>query len=354
MVKNYEVIVIGAGQAGLAAGYFLKQKGLSFQLLDEGSAVGETWRSRYDSLKLFTPRASSQLPGLPMKGAPDGFPGKDEVADYLAHYADIHELPVKLNARVTRLTSEGTGFSIVTGEEEYKARQVMITTGPFRKPFIPAVSEQLSTGVVQLHSSEYKNPSQLHEGAVLVAGGGNSGAQIALELAESGREVHLAVSRKLRFAPLQIMNRSVFWWLDRCGVLNAPADSLIGRTVRRRPDPVFVPELKRAIRNGTVRLRPRVTGQRGGTIQFADHTELEARNIVWATGFRPDYAWLNVPVALDKEGNPLHERGISPVGGLYYLGLPWLRSRNSALLGGVGADARYVVDCLTNFTYPIK
>ncbi|CAG7613948.1 putative oxidoreductase CzcO [Paenibacillus solanacearum] len=349
-----EIIVIGAGQAGLAAGYYLKQAGRSFRLLDEGGAVGESWRRRYDSLTLFTPRAFSGLPGLPLDGAPDGFPGKDEVADYLARYADYYKLPVKLNASVTRLTREGTGYRLAADAEEYAARQVIIATGPFRKPHIPAAAGQLPASVAQLHSSEYRNSAQLQEGAVLVAGGGNSGAQIALELASQGCEVHLAVSRRLRFAPLRIMNRSVFWWLDRLGLLNAPADSPLGRAVRSRQDPVFVPELKRAIRSGTVRLRPRVTGQRGGAVQFADGTKLEPRNVVWATGFRPDYPWLDVPGALDAEGGPLHEKGISPVAGLYYVGLPWLRSRNSALLGGVGADARHVVDCLTNGTYPIK
>src|SRR5699024_7710725 len=222
----YNPIVIGAGQAGLAMGYYLKQSVDSFLILDENKEVGEVWDRRYDSLVLFTPRSLSSLPGLKLKGNPQGVPTKGEITQYLQAYADTFELPIKHNTRVTKVRKENNIYHISTEHAEYETRNVIVATGPFQKPRIPTFANILSKGIVQLHSSEYQNPSQLKEGNVLVVGGGNSGAQIAAEISQ-GRKTYLSTSQRLMFLPLVVKNKSIFWWFDKVGILKATSKSFI-------------------------------------------------------------------------------------------------------------------------------
>jgi len=341
-----DVLIIGGGQAGLAAAYFLSQRGASYRVLDKGKEIGEVWKRRYDSLVLFTPRNYSELPGMRLTGDPNGFPAKDEIAAALQRYADHHQLNIQLETEVRSLKKIDGDFQAETNRGTFSARHVIVATGPFQVPMVPPMSSRLDPSVTQMHSAHYRNPADLRPGSVLVVGGGNSGAQIAVELARSHRVV-LSVGHRMTFMPLSIFGKSAFWWFDRLGILNAPSDSRIGRKVRKRPDPVFGFELKRMLKAKTVAIKPKTVKADERTVHFEDGTSMEPDNIIWATGFRFDYSWLQIQGALDKAGKPLHKQGVSPVDGLYYVGLPWQTSRNSALIGGVGRDAEAIVRRIT-------
>ncbi|KKO54346.1 flavin-containing monooxygenase [Paenibacillus sp. DMB20] len=341
----WQVLIIGAGQAGLAAAYWLKRAGVRFLALERGSGAGEAWASRYESLRLFTPRTHSALPGLKLEGEPAGFPSKGEMSLYLKKYAELFELPIQYETKVTSVRQENGLFAVSTSRGYFRAEQLIIATGPFQKPRLPAFSGAVPDDIVHLHSSLYKHPSQLQDGNVLVVGGGNSGAQIAVELS-NGRETFLAVSRPPRYLPMTVAGEAIFWWLDRLGLLRADSSSWIGRRLRRAGDPIFGYELKQAVRCGKVILKRSAVGFGSGGVRFEDGSELDVRNIVWATGFDSGYEWLHVKEALDHHGRVLHNRGMSPVKGLYYVGLPWQTHRGSALLAGVGRDAREIVNAI--------
>ncbi|WP_036718612.1 NAD(P)/FAD-dependent oxidoreductase [Paenibacillus sp. JCM 10914] len=343
----WDVVVIGAGQAGLAAGYWLRRAGMSFVMLDRGSEPGETWLARYESLRLFTPRTHSALPGMEMQGNPDGFPDKYEVAAYLKSYASRFELPIQWKQEVLSVTKERDGFVIHTEGEELRAKKLIIATGPFQRPRIPAFSAALPKDILQLHSSAYMEPSQLQGGNVLVVGGGNSGAQIATELSGS-RETYLSLGQRPRILPMTMGGKSMFWWLDRLGILSARTDSWIGRALRRKGDPIFGYELKQAVKCGKVVLKKRAVRAGSSGMELDDGTIVSVRNVIWATGFVSRYDWLRIEGAMDHEQAVIHANGHSPISGLYYVGLPWQTHRGSALLTGVGRDARAIVQAIIN------
>ena len=340
---RYETIVIGAGQAGLAMGYYLRQTNERFIIIDKGQELGEVWKKRYESLQLFTPRLYSSLPGLVLDGEQHGFPSKDEIADYLKGYADKFALPVALNTKVLSVTRNGMGFCVETTKGIFYALNVVVATGPFQTKRIPGFSSSINENILQLHSSEYKNPHQLMKGNVLVVGGGNSGAQIAVELSVE-RETYLAISSKPSYFPLTIGGMSVFWWLDKLGILKVRNTSIIGKLMQTKGDPLFGNELKNAIKNLSVTLKGRVVNGKNNQIIFDDSTILEINNIIWATGFHQEYEWLQVDGVFDQQDKIIHNRGISPVKGLYFLGLSWQSRRGSTLLQGVGYDAKYIIE----------
>lgn len=333
------VLVIGAGQAGLALGWHLRRRDAPFLLVDAGPAVGHVWRSRWDSLRLFTPAEYDGLPGLPFPAPAGTYPGKDQVADYLAGYAATFDLPVRLNTRVDRLSRNGDGFLAETSTGTVTAQQVVITTGPFQTPFIPPAAAGLAADVVQVHSSAYRNPDQLPEGTVLVVGAGNSGLQIATELAAT-RPVTVAVGSRTPMLPQRVLGRDLFWWLTRLGVMRRSADSPLSRRIRAKGDPVIGTRWRDLARLG-VQMRPRLTGARERSAEFADGSSLSVAAVVWATGFRPDYSWIDVPGAV-VDGSVAHTRGVTPVPGLSVLGLSWLHTRGSALIGFVDDDAAWL------------
>ncbi len=234
----YDTIVIGAGQAGLSAGYYLNQSKQKFILIDKGNEVGESWKERYDSLILFTPRIYSSLPGMPIEGEKQGFPTKDEIVSYLKKYADQFKIPIQFNTEVINVSRINGNFLIKTKKGEYQAKNVVIATGPFQTPSIPPFSRGLPHNVKQLHSSQYKNPGQLIDGNVLVIGGGNSGAQIAAELSKQ-RQTYLACSRNLKYLPLTVGRKSIFSWFDKLGILKVNHTSLIGKLLQQKGDPIF-------------------------------------------------------------------------------------------------------------------
>jgi putative flavoprotein involved in K+ transport len=336
-----DVVVVGGSQAGLAMAWHLARHGRRFVVFEAGPEVGHVWRSRWDSLKLFTPAQYDALPGMAFPAPADTYPTKDPVADYLQAYAAAFDLPVRLNAKVMELRRVGDDFEVRTADSSYRARQVVVATGPFQVPFVPPQARALDPSVTQLHSADYRNPQALPEGPVLVVGGGNSGFQIAEELAAT-RTVDLSIATRYPMLPQRLAGRDLFWWLTRLGLLGVTVDSRVGRRMSRR-DFVIGTNRKRLERAG-VRFRPRLVDAEGRTVRLADHRLLEDVGVVvWATGYRPDYAWMHIPGVV-REGHVVQRRGVTEVPGLYFLGLSWQHTRGSALLGFVNDDAAYLAD----------
>ena len=335
---RYEVAIVGAGQAGLATGRLLAEQGRRFVILEAADRVGTAWRARWDSLVLFTPRRYDGLPGLAFPGDPDGHPTRDEVVSYLERYAARFDLPVALEAPVTRLTHDGESFVLEAGGRTVLADQVVVATGPFQRPRIPALASDLEPGVFQTHSAGYRRPDDVPDGRVLVVGGGNTGFQIAAELAQT-HEVHLAVGSRQTPLPQRLLGRDLFWWLTRLGLLGKSVDSRIGRRASGR-DTLIGSSPRRARRRG-VAVHPRLVRANGRTAVFADGRQLPVDAVVWATGYAADHAWIDVPV-YDDEGRIRHRRGVTDVPGLYFVGLSWQHTRGSALLGFVGDDAGFI------------
>jgi putative flavoprotein involved in K+ transport len=339
-----DVAVIGGSQAGLAMAWHLAHERLRFVVLEAAPEIGHTWRSRWDSLRLFTPTQHNGLPGVPFPGPPDTYPTKDLVADYLTAYATAFSLPVRLNARVTHLSQTAEGFEIRTQDEVLRARQVVAATGPFQVPFVPPAANRLGSSVTQLHSAEYRNPRVLPPGPVLVVGGGNSGFQIAEELAAT-RQVALSIAGKAPMLPQRLGGKDLFWWLARLGLMRVTTQSRLGRRLNARPD-FIIGSSRRRLQAAGVRFRPGVAGADGRTVRFTDGSSLDVGVVVWATGYRSDSSWIGIPGVV-RDGKVVHWRGVTEVPGLYVLGLSWQHTRGSALLGFVYDDAAYLAGLIT-------
>jgi putative flavoprotein involved in K+ transport len=340
-MRRHEVAVIGAGQAGMAIGHHLARAGRRFVMLEAAGAIGAVWRSRWDSLVLFTPRRYDGLPGMAFPGDPDGYPTRDEVVAYLERYAAAFELPIELDSRVRSLAAADGGFVLELDDRAVEADQVVVATGPFQTPHVPPLAGGLGPEVRQLHAADYRNPGQLPEGTALVVGGGNSGFQIAHELADA-RHVHLSIGSRQGALPQRALGRDLFWYLDATGLIRRSIETRIGRRMRAR-DPVLVGSSPRAIRRRGVALHPRAVSASGRTVGFADGSDLEVDAVIWATGYRPDHSWIRLPVT-GPDGEIRHRRGITDVPGLYFLGLSWQHTRGSALLGWVKEDAEHIAE----------
>jgi putative flavoprotein involved in K+ transport len=343
-------VVIGGSQAGLAVGYHLKERRLPFVILDENRRVGDAWRMRWDSLRLFTPGRYDSLPGMRFPGRRSSYPAKDEIADYLETYARSFDLPVRTGVKVTRLSKARDRFDVVCDGQTILAEQVVVATGAYHTPRVPPFARELDDRILQLHSSEYRNPPQIRDGGVLVVGAGNSGAEIAIELArnhrtwlsgpDTGQEPTRAGS-----LPDQLF--TVVLWFLATRVLTVK--TRLGRRVRKH---LLHPP--RGIPLGRVRRKdfeaagidrvPRVTAVERGYPVLADGRVLEVSNVIWCTGFTPDYDWIDFPLPT-RQGYPAHDRGIAEgCPGLYFIGLPFLYSLSSSLVGGVGRDAGHIVE----------
>jgi putative flavoprotein involved in K+ transport len=346
--QRLDVVVVGGSQAGLAMAWHLTQRDLRFTVLEAGPEVGHVWRARWDSLKLFTPAQYDALPGMAFPAPADTYPAKDPVADYLQTYAKTFDLPVRLNAKTTELRRlEDGSFEVRTADQTYRARQVVVATGPFQVPFVPPQAAKLDPSVAQVHSADYRDPEVLPEGRVLVVGGGNSGFQIAEELAAT-RSVDLSIATTYPMLPQRLLGQDLFWWLTRLGLLRVTVSSRPGRRMSRR-DFVIGTNRRRLEREG-VRFRPRLVDAEGRTVRFADHSLLEDVGVVvWATGYLPDYGWIHVPGVV-REGHVVHRRGVTEVPGLYFLGLSWQHTRGSALLGFVNDDAAHLAEQISSPT----
>lgn len=333
-----DVVVVGAGQAGLALGYHLTRAGVDVLLIERAERVGASWARRWESLRLFTPARYDALPGATFPADPWSYPGKDQVAAYLEDYATQFELPVRTGAEVVRLEGAAGDFRLhLAGGETVRAARVVVATGAFGRPWTPALAARLDPGVVQVHTDDYRRPDEVPPGPVLVVGGANSGRQIALELARAGRTVHLSEGARLRELPQRSLGRDLFWWLTTTRAIHAPAGSLVGRRLRANEPVIGTP--RRALRDAGVMFHPRATAADGRTVRFADDRTVQPRAVVWATGYRHDDTWIAVPGALDDDGGLVVDDGATPVPGLHAVGRPWQRDRGSALLGYVHRDA---------------
>ena len=338
---GFDVVVIGGSQAGLAVGYHLAQRGPRFMILDAGSETGHVWRSRWDSLTLFTPSQYSGLPGMAFPSPKDTYPSKDDVSTYLQSYASAFDLPVRLNAKVTSLTRRDDIYVVATADAEFTASKVVVATGPFQVPFVPPIADEVDDAVLQIHSADYRNPAQLPEGGhVLVVGGGNSGFQIAEELA-ANRKVDLSVGKRIPSLPQRLLGKDLFWWLSGIGFMKISTDSRLGRKLSKRD--VLIGSSARRLRRSGVTLRKRLVSAAGRRAVFDDGSEQDVDAIVWATGYRSGFSWIDIPGVRDERGGSIiHRRGVTDAPGLFFVGLTWQHTRGSALIGFVGGDAAFI------------
>jgi putative flavoprotein involved in K+ transport len=344
-VHHFDTVVIGGGQAGLAMGYYLIQQDRDFVILDASERVGDTWRNRWESLRLFSSAQYSSLPGLSFPASDDYFPTKDEMAEYLEAYAARFNLPIRLDIKVNSLSRNSEHYVIDADSQRVLADHVVVATGPFHHPNVPAFADELNPALTQIHSSEYQTPDQLPDDDVLVVGAGNSGAEIAVELAATGRRTYLS-GRDTGHIPLGLFNTRVFWWLFG-SVLSG--ETWIGQKLKERAQGRGDPLIRLTstdIRRAGVERVPRTKDVADGKPRLADGQVLDVAGVVWATGFRPAFSWIEVPeLSIVEDGYPAHYRGkVDGVPGLYVLGLPYQHTLVSATIGGVAADARYIAD----------
>lgn len=345
MAAVNDVIVIGGGQAGLAAGYYLSQRHKQFMILDENQRTGDSWRRRWDSLRLFTPAKYSSLPGLAFPAADFYFPGKDEAADYMESYAARFSLPVQHMVRVNRVTLPGEDYQVTTSAGTFQARNIIVATGAYQQPFLPTYASELDASIFQIHSSDYCNPRQVPAREILVVGAGNSGVEIAIELAMAGKKVWLA-GRDVGRIPAKKVGRILGgrpYWFVVSKLLNAATP--IGRKVRENAllhgTPLLGADLE-MVAAARVTRTPRVSSVQSGIPQLEDGRSLPVQAVIWATGFQPDYRWIDLP-GFSGDRYPQHNRGVVPQSpGLFFVGLHFQSALSSALIGGVGADADYV------------
>ncbi len=341
MPEQFDVVVIGGGQAGLAAGHYLHERGLRFVILEEAPRLGDSWRSRWDSLVLFSPARYSELPGVSFPGDPDRYPGKDEMGDYLELYARELDLPVRLESHVRSLSRVDGRYVAEADGPAYEAPAVIVATGGFQRPQVPGFVRELSADVVQLHSADYKNPRQLPPGPVMVVGAAASGLQIADELAND-RKVYISVGSRVPSLPDFILGKEVFWWLDHLPLTRITIDTRLGKRMSRRPL-IKGDSLRKLSRRDSVERLDRAVDARGRTVVCRDGRAVEVPGVVWATGFGADYSWIDIP-AFDDTGLPIHRRGVTEFPGLYFLGMRWQHNLGSSLIGWVRHDAEFIAD----------
>lgn len=346
---HIETVVIGAGQAGLAAGYHLQRRGRPFVILDASSRIGDNWRRQWDSLRLYSPAKYDGLPGLPFPARKWSFPGKDDVGDYLETYARTFELPVQLGTRVTSLDPHGEGFRVTTGRGTRTCDNVVVASGTFgRTPNVPDVAADLDASILQLHSSEYRRPGQLRDGPVLVVGASHSGCDIAFEVAESrptilaGRDCGQIPPRLESPAMHAIFPALIFAWrhvLTR----RTPMGRKVMAEVRRHGGPMLRVKRSDLADRGVERVTSRIEEVRDG-LPVVDGTPREVATVVWATGFRQTFDWIHLPI-LGEDGWPREMRGVVPeADGLFFCGLSFQYAFSSMLLAGAGRDANLVAD----------
>lgn len=339
-VEHVDVLVVGAGQAGLGTAYWLRRLGVTDVLVVDAAPVGQSWLDRWNSLQLFTPRRFSGLPGLRFPAGSTRNPSRTEMAAYLHRYADHFDLPVRSGVTVQRLNGCSGDFTVETSAGTIAARQVVVASGPFRRPYLPEAAMGLSAEVHQLHSMHYRRPDDVPPGSVLVVGGGNSAAQLALELAAS-HDVTVASPGDPWFLPEDVLGLSMYWWTLLTGVLNARSTSWVSRYVRRRGDAIVGRQLREQIQGGQVRLHPSRLIAADGTTVHPGRRHRPA-GVVSPVVHRlpPRHHMAAGPRRARRDRAPLHDHGQSPVPGLHWMGLPWQTRLNSSIIDGVDRDAR--------------
>ncbi len=354
--EHVDTIVIGGGQAGLATGYHLKQQGRSFVVLEGNPRVGDSWRKRWDSLRIFTPAKFSSLPGMKLPGPRFGFPTKDEMGDYLERYANEFGMDIRTRVHVETLAKDGEAYVVTTHEgQRFEADNVVVATGSERISKVPDFAFELGADVVQLHSSEYKNMSQLADGPVLVVGCGNSGAEIAYEVSKThttyvagkpsgqipmkhGPTMARTLFRIIRFMGLHVLN------------LRTPIGRKIGPKFIKMAAPLIRVKTKDLAEQGAELVARMVGVDDDGRPVLEDGRVLDVANVIWCTGFCEEWPWIDVPV-FGIDGRPVQYRGVvTDAPGLYFVGVRFQYAAASDVLPGVGRDAEYVAKHIASRT----
>jgi putative flavoprotein involved in K+ transport len=348
----HDVVVIGAGQAGLAAGYHLQRRGLDFVILEGSERVGDVWRNRYDSLLLYSPAQDDTLPGLPFPDIGARFPTGRQMADYLETYADHFGLPVQPGSRATALRSGLTDGYVVevgeVGEVTYHARQVVVATGAFQRPWVPPFAAELDRRITQIHAADYRSPGQLPDGPVLVVGVSHSGSDIAFELAASRRTYLSGKSHGQLPVPIDSRRSRLSWPVVKFVArhlltLRTPIGRKMAHAVRHGGGPLLRHRRQELLKAGVVWHEARTVGVRDGKPLLDDGQVLDVASVVWCTGYRPAYGWIDLQV-VDEGGWPVIDRGAAVAApGLWFLGVPFLTGITSMLVLGAGRDAEMVV-----------
>lgn len=406
MTEKINTLIIGGGQAGLALSYYLLQRGHPHLIIEQASQPAEAWRNhRWDSFTLVTPNSATLLPGAEYQGDdPNGYMHREDVVQYLEAYIDLYKMPIRYNVRATSVTRPDNTFRVETTAGSFETEQVVIATGTYQTPKIPADAQNIAPAFHQLHTDAYRNPAALPPGGILVIGGGQSGCQIAEELYQSGRQVYLSTGKAAR-APRRYRGKDIVTWLTLTGFFDATVDTLKSPRDKFESNPLDTGKdgghalnLHQFARDG-VTLLGHFQSASGSTVlfapdlytnlQYADQREadivkmidgfiartgldappetlptplrdgydtpvlteldLAARGItiiIWAIGYNYDYSWVRFPI-FDADGYPIQTRGVTSVPGLYFLGLHWLHKRKSTILLGVGEDAAYLADQIT-------
>jgi putative flavoprotein involved in K+ transport len=353
--KRTQTIVIGGGQAGLAVGYHLAKRGIPFQILDANQRIGDAWRNRWDSLRLFTPARYAGLPGLPFPDRGDAFPTKQAMADYIESYATHFHLPVHTGLRVDRLSKEGGRFVVNAGGQRFESENVVVAMANYQTPRWPMFARELDPRIRQLHSHSYRNPSQLQDGGVLIVGVGNSGADIAMEVVTnhptwiSGKESGHVPWPVESFISRYFLVRLVRFLGHHILTVSTPLGRKVRPKMLSQSAPLVRVKPQDLIKAGIKRV-PRVAGVKNGQPLLEDGRTLDVENVIWCTGYHPGFAWIDLPI-FGPDGRPMHERGIvSSVPGMYFVGLHFLYAMSSATVIGVGRDAEHVAQAVESRT----
>jgi putative flavoprotein involved in K+ transport len=354
-IERKQTIIIGGGQAGLSVGYHLKKQGIPFRILDANPRVGDAWRKRWDSLKLFTTARYTGLAGLPFPAGASDFPTKDQMADYLEAYAKHFQLPVENGVKVDSLSKVGDLFVMTAGNRVYQAEQVVIAMSNYQEPRTPEFASDLEPNINQMHSYQYRNPSQLKKGDVLIVGAGNSAADIAIELSKThrtwmaGKESGYVPFPIESFLGRHILGRVVRFVFHYILSLGSPIGRRRYQKLLHGHAPLVRVKPKELIEAGVERV-PRVVAARDGHPMLADDRVLDVANVIWCTGFDPGFSWIKLPIFGD-DGLPKHKRGVvESVPGLYFVGLHFLYALSSATLMGIGRDARFIAEAVITRT----
>ena len=338
-----DFIVIGAGQAGMAMSYYLTQNKCDFLVVDANNKIGDPWLKRWDSLTLFTVSEYNNLPGLKFPHPKGYYATKYDVANYLKSYVEKFKIPIDFNQKIKSLTKVEDYFVLESGTQNYKAKHVIIATGPFHTPFTPKFNTKIANDVIQIHSENYKSPDQLQDGDTLVVGAGDSGVQILDEISDTNRKVYFSGDTNIKSIPQEVLGKTLWWWFSKIGFLTVSKYTWIGKKISTAGQPVIGTNVKKLFKKPNVECVGRSLDADADKIIFEKKEIKTIKNIIWATGFKPNFNWIT-NIKLDENNYPTNYRGVSDIDGLYYLGLPWLYTRGSATLGGVKKDAQYLND----------
>jgi len=343
----YDFIIIGAAQAGLSMAYELNQQGKNYLVLDKETEAGASWLKRWDSLTLFTPSEFNNLKGLEFPKPKGHYPDKYEVAAYFKSYVKTYDIPIQFETLVTEIEDKTDYFVVKHEDGFYETEQVIIATGPFHIPYTPPFHTKIDPSIIQIHSDYYKNPDQLQEGKAMVVGAGDSGYQILDEISETDREVYFSGDTDVKTLPQEFLGKTLWWWFTKTGYLSFSKESWLGKKISQSKQPVIGVDVKGILDKENVIPVGKTIDAKQTLIVTEQAKLVDIKNIIWATGYRPKFDWIQ-GLELDKNGYPVHHRGVSNIDGLYFIGLPWLYTRASATLGGIKKDAGYLGNYIKN------